>query len=84
MGLRIFTHDPGSSVPRAVHLTLECDGDHRPRHLFDEVQQERQTFTESNYVEQRSAAVRAGWRFSVDGKVYGPCCSSKHVFLQSE
>jgi hypothetical protein len=76
MGLRIFAEDPAGPLLRKTLLELVCDGDHG---LFPAT---RARFEQENYVAQRSAATRLGWRAGAPltkggMRVRGPCCPGK-------
>lgn len=73
MGLKIYAIDETAQPPVQVVLRLCCDGDH------GFLQPTISVFAEPNYVEQRTAASRAGWKVSADGHVFGPCCSGKRA-----
>lgn len=70
VGVELYGLDEGP-CPRPVFLRVTCNGDHepsaRPVAVFS-------ADGLDGYIAQRSAAVRAGWRFSGDGNTYGPCC----------
>lgn len=68
MSLRIFSVDETKQPPQDVWLELTCDGDHGFMPATSA------TFSQYGYITQRKAATAAGWRFTVDGKNFGPCC----------
>ena len=77
MGIRIFTVDEATPVPRRSILELICDGEHAD--LFAPSPQRFEH--PDGFIGQHAAAMRAGWIERQDGsrgRVWiGPCCSGK-------
>lgn len=73
MGLAIYVPDiqPADAPLLSTVLELTCDG----AHGFSGATVAE--FLQDGYIAQRAAASKAGWKFSSDGRIFGPCCSGK-------
>ena len=66
MGLQLFCPLPDGPVPRAVHMRLTCEFEHRSD-LYTEQSIPSQVYSEGGYPAMRSAASADGWK-KIGGK----------------